>query len=214
MPSLQRRRWLGGLTASVLGSALAVMPPHAARAQAGRGWLLLGLGTTAERPYRSCALTLRGMPVEGRAAAVQVLRFPAESGWGGKTWPWRTPQGQGELMLLPLPAGDYELADFELVQQAGDSARIDRSLRPLQVRLRIEAGAIVYAGHYEALDRGISHEREGPPGVLVLSDRAVAAQAQLAAADIPALRAATLQRQLPDPAQLKHPQLLHAPGER
>ncbi|MBB2484102.1 hypothetical protein H5407_02570 [Mitsuaria sp. WAJ17] len=211
MPSLQRRRWLGGLSVSAL---MTIVLQPAALAQTGTGWLLLGLGTAAERPYRSCALTLRGMPAKGGGKVAQVLHYPSEPGWGGKTWPWRTPQGQGELMLLALPAGDYELEDFELVQQSGDTARVDRSLRPLQVRLRIQAGAIIYAGHYEALDRGAASSKQGPQGVLVLSDRSQTVQAQLAAEDIPALRAGTLRRQLPDPALLRHPQLMHAPGER
>ena len=210
MPSLQRRHWLRGLSAA----AVALLSPRAALAQAGTGWLLLGLGTAAERPYRSCALTLRGAPMQGGAKAAQVLRYPAEPGWGGKTWPWRTPQSQGELLLLALPAGDYEIEDFELLQQAGDAARVDRSQRPLQVRLQVREGDIVYAGHYEALDRGVAPEREGPQGVLVLSDRAEAARTLLAAEDIPALRGGTLRRQLPDLARLRHPQLLHAPGER
>lgn len=211
MPSLQRRRWLAGLSASALTMLLL---PHAAQAQAGTGWLLLGLGTAAERPYRSCTLTLRGVPAEGGGKAAQVLQYPSEPGWGGKTWPWRTSQGQGELMLLALPVGDYELEDFELVQQSGEAARLDRSLRPLRIRLRIHEGDIVYTGHYEALDRGVGSSREGPQGVLVLSDRTLAVQAQLAADEIPALRGGTLRRQLPDPSRLRHPQLLHSPSER
>ncbi|HLO93964.1 MAG TPA: hypothetical protein VK195_06585, partial [Burkholderiaceae bacterium] len=177
MPSLQRRRWLLGLSSCALAGLL----PAAASGQAGTGWLLLGLGTGADRPYRSCALTLRGIPDEGGAAAMQALRYPAEPGWGGKTWPWRTPRGQGELMLLALPAGDYELGDFELLQQAGDAARVDRSLRPLRVPLRIQEGEIVYAGHYEAQDRGTAERPDGPQGVLVLSDRSEAVRALLAA---------------------------------
>lgn len=210
MPALPRRRCLLGLSSA----ALALLLPPAVRAQAGTGWLLLGLGTAAERPYRSCALGLRGVPAQGSAKAAQVLQYPSEPGWGGKTWPWRTPQSQGELMMLALPAGDYEIEDFELVQQAGETARVDRSLRPLQVRLRIQEGDIVYAGHYEALDRGISASREGPQGVLVLNDRSLAAKAQLATEEIPALRGATWRRQVPDPARLKHPQLLLSAGER
>ena len=210
MSFLQRRRWLGGLTAGTL----AMLLPQAASAQAGTGWLLIGLGTGADRPYRSCALTLRGVPVEGGGKAVQVLRYPAESGWGGKTWPWRTPQGQGELLLLALPAGDYELDDFELVQQAGDSARVDRSQRPLQARLRIQEGELVYAGHYEALDRGTPAGRDGTQGVLLLSDRGDAAVAQVAAEGMAALRGAPVRRQLPDPARLRHPQLLPSLGDR
>ena len=210
MPTLPRRRCLLGLSAS----ALTMLLPQAVRAQAGTGWLLLGLGTTAERPYRSCTLSLRGVPGQGGAKAAQVLQYPSEPGWGGKTWPWRSPQSQGELMLLALPVGDYELEDFELVQQAGEAARVDRSLRPLRIRLRIQEGAIVYAGHYEALDRGIGSAKEGPQGVLVLSDRTLAVQAQLAAEDIPALRGGTLRRQLPDPSRLRHPQLLRSPSER
>lgn len=209
MPDLYRRCCMLGLASAALAWL-----PSAVRAQAGTGWLLLGLGTASERPYRSCALSLRGVPVQGSAKAVQTLQYPSEPGWGGKTWPWRTSQSQGELMLLALPAGDYEIEDFELLQQTGEVARVDRSLRPLQVRLHIQEGGIVYAGHYEALDRGIGSTREGPQGVLVLSDRTLAAQAQLAAQEIPALRGAPLRRQLPDPAQLKHPQLLRSAGER
>lgn len=210
MSFLQRRHWLGGLTAGTL----AMLLPQTAASQAGTGWLLLGLGTGAERPYRSCALTLRGIPVEGGGRAMQMLRYPSEPGWGGKTWPWRNPQGQGELMLLALPAGDYELYDFELVQQAGDAARVDRSLRPLRVRLRIQDGDIVYAGHYEALDPGPAAARAVPQGVLLLSDRSEAAMAQVAAEGLAGLRGATLRRQLPDPARLRHPQLLHSLGDR
>lgn len=210
MSFLQRRLWLGGLTAGTL----AMLLPQGASSQAGTGWLLLGLGTGAERPYRSCALTLHGIPVEGGGKAVQMLRYPAEPGWGGKTWPWRTPQGQGELMLLALPAGDYELGDFELVQQTGDTARVDRSLRPLQVRLRIQEGDVVYAGHYEAHDRGSSVAGSAGQGVLLLSDRADAAMAQLATEGMTALRGAAVRRQLPEPARLRHPQLLQSLGDR
>lgn len=210
MSFLQRRLWLGGLTAGTL----AMLLPQTASSQAATGWLLLGLGTGAERPYRSCALTLRSSPVAGGGKAVQMLRYPAEPGWGGKTWPWRTPQGQGELMLLALPAGDYELGDFELVQQTGDTARVDRSLRPLQVRLRIQEGDVVYAGHYEAHDRGSPAAGNAGQGVLLLSDRADAAMAQLAAEGMAALRGAAMRRQLPELARLRHPQLLQSLGDR
>lgn len=210
MSFLQRRLWLGGLTAG----ALAMLLPQNASSQAGTGWLLLGLGTGAERPYRSCALILRSVPVEGGGKAVQMLRYPSEPGWGGKTWPWRTPQGQGELMLLALPAGDYELDDFELVQQTGETARVDRSVRPLQVRLRIQEGAIVYAGHYEARDLGIPAAKGTAQGVLLLSDRAEAATALVAAEGMTVLRGAPMRRQLPDPARLRHPQLLQSLADR
>jgi len=210
MPYLQRRHWLGGLTAGTL----AMLLPQTASSQAGTGWLLLGLGTGAERPYRSCALRLRGIPVEGGGKAAQVLRYPSEPGWGGKTWPWRTPQAQGELMLLALPAGEYELEDFELVQQTGETARVDRSLRPLLVRLRIQPGDIVYAGHYEAQDRGATAAKAGAQGALLLSDRGEAAMAQVASEGMAALRGAAMRRQLPDPARLRHPQLLQSLDDR
>lgn len=217
MRSRQRRTWLRCLPASALAGLL----PVAAPAQAGGAWLLLGLGTASDRPYRACSLRLRALgDGSGGKGGIgvgveQALSYPAPPAWAGKTWPYRTPQGQGELLLLPLPAGDYEIQDFELIQQTGETQRVARSRRPLRIRVQLREGRISYIGHYEAHDQGEPDRDDAPRDVLVLSDRLESAQRPLAAvAAAQVLRQRTPERQLPDLAALKHPQLLPTLGDR
>ncbi len=204
LPISRRRLCLKLLPAG----AWAALLPVSARAKAGTGWLLLGLGTAADRPYRSCSLTLRALDGAG---AAQALRYPAPPGWVGKTWPYRTPQAQGELLLLALPAGGYEIQDFELIQQTGQTQRMARAQRPLSLRIDLHEGRISYIGHYEAHDQG---ELALPRDVLVLSDQLEAAQRPWATGADQSLRQKAPERQLPDLSAVKHPQLLPHLGDR
>ncbi len=205
MKSRQRRLYLCALPAC----ATAALWPSLAQARAGSmAWLLLGLGTAADRPYRSCSLSLRALDAAG---ALHALRYPVPPGWTGKTWPYRTPQGQGELLMLALPAGDYEIQDFELVQQTGQTQRLAKALHPLRLQLHLQEGQVRYIGHCEAHDQG---EQIQPRDVLVLSDRRASVQRQWAAgADRPPQQQVFV-AQLPDLAALQHPQLLHSLGDR
>ena len=193
----QRRTLLRGLPALALPGLL--VAPGAARAGegAGAGWLLLSLGTGADRPFRSCALSLRAL---GGGARAHTLRYPAAPGWTGKSWPYRTAQGQGEVLLLTLPAGDYEIHDFELVQQTGQAQRVERAQVPLRIPVRIRDGQLSYLGNFEA------HAQRRV--VLVVSDRLEADLRLVQAADGPALAGMGVPvRALPDLAARPHPQL-------
>lgn len=204
LPVRRRRLYLQLLPACAVTTLL----PFAAVAKPGTAWLLLGLGTAADRPYRGCALRLRALDAAGTA---RMLRYPAPSGWAGKTWPYRTPQAQGELLLLALPAGSYEIQDFELIQQTGQTQRMARAQRPLSLRIELHEGVVSYIGHYEAHDQG---EQALPRDVLVLSDQLEAAQRPWATGADQSLRLKAPERQLPDLSVVKHPQLLPHLGDR
>lgn len=133
----------------------ATIPTNYAGPDAGR--VVLGFGAANDTTYSTYTLLFRnvrssaesvGAPAEGYFVFCQTNVFC------GRKFDYEKPNEVGVVLIASLPAGKYEIYNFDVFYNAGTVQKNFSSKRPFSIPFEVKPGTTAYLGNYQA--NGIS----------------------------------------------------------
>lgn len=133
----------------------ATIPTNYAGPDAGR--VVLGFGAANGTTYSTYALLFRDVRSSagsaGASAEGRFLFCQTNVLCGGK-FDYEKPNEVGVAVILSLPAGKYEIYNFDVFYNAGTIQKNFSSKRPFSIPFEVKPGITAYLGNYQA--NGIS----------------------------------------------------------
>lgn len=165
MRALLRGLWALSCAALLAGcSAIGLQRDHTG-ADAGR--VLIGIGAAENTSFSQYTLHYRRIGREAEAAPfkgafVMHQRSVIHRAW--QTRDYDVPGEAGIVVVQAIPAGDYEIYNFEISDSGGTHTTRAWSRHPFSIRFSVRAGEAVYLGNYQA-------NRIGAGALFVVSNR-------------------------------------------
>lgn len=143
------------IIAMALNACTATIPTNYAGPDAGR--VVLGFGAANDTTYSTYTLLFRNVRSSAEsvgAAAKGYFVFCQTNVFCGGKFDYEKPNEVGVVLIASLPAGSYEIYNFDVFYNAGTVQKNFSSKRPFSIPFEVKPGTTAYLGNYQA--NGIS----------------------------------------------------------